>query len=104
MVEGVSCTFKGNKLIYRGGKNARVREVEYPIKFNTRKSPKHLDITIPEWEAAGVKLLGIYEVKGDELKLCLSLGRAEKERPKKFNTTQGLSVEMGLILLKRQKP
>lgn len=60
------------------------------------KAPKEIDLTP---DAGGKKLLGIYELKGDELKLCLAL--ADAGRPSEFESKEGSNRR--LVVLKREK-
>jgi uncharacterized protein (TIGR03067 family) len=70
------------------------------------KNPKQL--TIPNFEGGdpkkGVTLIGIYEVDGDELRVCAeavetaNLKEREKERPRAFDSKQGL-----LLVFRREK-
>jgi uncharacterized protein (TIGR03067 family) len=47
-------------------------------KFDSSKSPKEIDLEMPN----GVRLPGIYEIKGDELRICV-----DRARPKNFSGT-----------------
>src|SRR5262249_10630252 len=70
------------------------------IKLDPSQEPK--TVTIPNFEGGdpkeGVTLIGIYELKGDELKVCAEavetakLKEREKERPKAFDSKQGVLV------------
>jgi uncharacterized protein (TIGR03067 family) len=95
-VEATRFTFKGQKLLYRHSKDAG-KEEEGTFKVDPKKSPKQLDIT-----TKNKTLHGIYEVKGDELKLCFENGGKAENRPKKFATNK--EEELVLIVFKRQKP
>jgi uncharacterized protein (TIGR03067 family) len=69
---------------------------------------KPTTITIPNFEGGdpkqGVTLIGIYELEGDELKVCAEavetakLKEREKERPTAFDSKQGL-----LLVFQREK-
>jgi uncharacterized protein (TIGR03067 family) len=96
---GTRFTFKGDKLFIRGGANAKKGEFACSFKLDRTRSPRYLDIITPE--AGGMTLLCIYEVKGDELKVCCRLAQAEGGRPKKFETVRG--SEAVLVVFKRQK-
>jgi uncharacterized protein (TIGR03067 family) len=84
--------FKGDQVTFQigGGK-----ERTGPFKLDTKKSPKWIDMG-PKGE-----ILGIYELKGDMLRLCILAGPGKK-RPAEFKSTR----EGGetLIELKRAKP
>jgi uncharacterized protein (TIGR03067 family) len=88
--------FKGEKLLLRHSKDGG-KEVEATFKADPKKSPRHLDITI-----RNKTLYGIYEVKGDELKVCYETGDKPENRPAKFATNK--EEELVLIVFKRQKP
>jgi uncharacterized protein (TIGR03067 family) len=77
-VERTCFTFKGRKLLLRHSKDAG-KEEEGTFTADPKKSPKHLDITIKN-----KTLHGIYESKGDELKVCYETGDKRKNRPTGF--------------------
>jgi uncharacterized protein (TIGR03067 family) len=56
-------------------------------KIDGSKSPKHLDLTASVGDAKDKTRLGIYEVKGDTMKLVIAA--ADKERPAKFESPEG---------------
>jgi uncharacterized protein (TIGR03067 family) len=95
-VERTRFTFKGEKLVLRHSKDEG-KEVEATFKADPKKSPRHLDITIKN-----KTLHGIYEVKGDQLKVCYETGDKPENRPTKFATNK--EEELVLIVFKRQKP
>ncbi|MCC7085037.1 MAG: TIGR03067 domain-containing protein [Pirellulales bacterium] len=51
-------------------------------KINATKSPKTIDVVDASGPNAGKKCLGIYEIKGDELRVCFAA--AGKARPTEF--------------------
>jgi len=65
-------------------------------KLDPSKKPPHVDALIIEGGAKGVTMLGIYEIKGDTLKVCFD--PEGKERPTSFTAKAGLSAE-----IKREK-
>ncbi len=95
-VESTRFTFKAQKLLYRHSKDEGKAE-EGTFKVDPKKSPKQLDIT-----TKNKTLHGIYEVKGDELKVCFENGGKAENRPRKFATNK--EEESVLIVFKRQKP
>ncbi|HXA51034.1 MAG TPA: TIGR03067 domain-containing protein [Candidatus Acidoferrum sp.] len=60
---------------------------EGTVELNTRKKPKHFDLLFTEGPEAGNRSLGIYELKGDDWKLCLTV--TGSTRPTKFATSPG---------------
>jgi uncharacterized protein (TIGR03067 family) len=94
---GTRFTFTKDKLLIRDSKReGNDQEAQYLMADFTR-SPKHLDITIKN-----KTLHGIFEVKGDVLKVCYETGDNSANRPTKFATNR--EEELVLIVFKRQKP
>ena len=98
MVKRMRFTFRGDKLLVRGEFDDD-REDEWAYKVDSMASPKHLDCTVPQGNQL---ILGIYEVKGDELKVCLRHASSSEGRPNQFTTKPG--SELYLMVFKRQKP
>jgi uncharacterized protein (TIGR03067 family) len=61
--------------------------------------PKQLDFTPPKEKKP---ILGIYEVTGDELKVCLRHASSSEGRPTEF--VSKADSKLVLIVFKRQKP
>jgi uncharacterized protein (TIGR03067 family) len=97
-VKRMRFTFKGDKLLVKGNYDDD-REDECTYKVDPRQSPKHLDFT-PVKEKKPIR--GIYEVKGDELKVCLRHADSSEGRPTEFATKAG--SRLVLIVFKKQKP
>ena len=91
-------TFKGDKLFLKGNFKDD-REEECPYKIDPKQSPKHLDFSPPKEKSP---ILGIYEVKGDELKVCLRHAASSDGRPTEFTTKA--DSKLMLIVFKKQKP
>jgi uncharacterized protein (TIGR03067 family) len=68
-------------------------------KIDPSKKPKHSDATFTEGELTA-KTLGIYEVDGDNMKICYGL--PGKDRPTEFSSKPGSGQV--LIVYKRDKP
>ena len=82
----VGIRFVEDKMMLMGP--GRVEETAY--KLDPQRSPGHIDI---EMKNAGMKLLGIYQVDGDTLRLCIS----PNQRPASFDTAKNpdaVSVEL----------
>jgi uncharacterized protein (TIGR03067 family) len=60
-------------------------EAARPIKIDPTRSPKAIDVYIPDAMKARAHLKGIYALKGDELRICLPLS-FEAERPTRFSS------------------
>jgi uncharacterized protein (TIGR03067 family) len=56
-------------------------------KFDPTKKPAQVDAAVTEGEDKGSTMLGIYELKGDTLKVCFD--PKGKERPKEFSSKDG---------------
>jgi uncharacterized protein (TIGR03067 family) len=94
-VKRMQFTFKGDKLYIKGNFDDD-REEECPYKIDPKQSPKHLEFSPPKEKKP---ILGIYEVKGNELKLCLRHGSSSGGRPTAFQT----KTESGLVLILLKK-
>jgi uncharacterized protein (TIGR03067 family) len=70
------------------------------VTIDATKKPKEMDLVGTEGPNKDKKILAIYELTDDTLKVCYTLDG--KERPKAFATKQGT---MGFLLTyKKQKP
>jgi len=56
-------------------------------KLDGSKKPGHVDATITEGEGKGGTMLGIYELKGNSMRVCFDL--AGKDRPTSFSAKAG---------------
>ena len=72
----------------RGGETL----VELSIVYNPRAKPMTLVSTIESGQDKGQTLLAIYELHGDELRVCFA--PPGKPRPKEFSSTPGSGVLM----------
>jgi uncharacterized protein (TIGR03067 family) len=91
-------TFKGDEATVAG--NERV-EKEYPklkFKLDPATTPKCLDLGIVANGQVGINFEGIYELKDDELRLCVKV--VGKDRPLEFASPDGSAI--ALLVLKRQ--
>jgi uncharacterized protein (TIGR03067 family) len=85
-----------DKLTFKMGNDA-AHQATY--KVDPSKKPPTIDLTPEEGPEKGKVALGIYSLKGDELKICASKPGAE--RPTEFKSPAG--TEIVLIVLKRAK-
>ena len=95
MLLGSKIEVDGNKFTTKTGATA----YKGTFKIDTAQKPKTIDLTFTEGPEKGNTSLGIYELEGDQWKICLTIGA--KERPKEFAT----KVDSGLALetLQRKK-
>jgi uncharacterized protein (TIGR03067 family) len=93
-IKQVRLIFKGNNVTVNDGK----RDEEATFKLDPAKKPKEIDIT-PGGGNADQAVPGIYEMTGDDLKICFS--RPGGERPTNFDATP--ESKNSLLILKRMK-
>jgi uncharacterized protein (TIGR03067 family) len=94
-VKNVKFVFKDDTVTINDPK----REEKAKIKLDASKKPKAIDIQ-PEDKGGDKKpVLGIYELKDDELKICFAKGGGE--RPTELVSKAG--TEQSLVVLKREK-
>jgi uncharacterized protein (TIGR03067 family) len=108
LMKGYKFVFAGNKLTWDAAigmmsKSGKItaHDGEFPcdFKIDPSKKPKHIDITL-HLKKGDRTVLGIYEVKGDALKLCY-FGSITGNRPTEFSTNDNLNI--GYITLTRAK-
>jgi len=96
----VRLVFKGEKVTVEGNDEVRKETSGFSFKLDQTTTPRLIDIKITDGEQKDTLVEGIYELKGDELKICVRIGG--KERPTKFESPEGSNLV--LVVLKRQKP
>jgi uncharacterized protein (TIGR03067 family) len=92
--------FKDDVVIVEGSDAVRKEYARLKVKIDPTTTPKIMDFTV----AAGVQkdavLEGIYELKGDQLRICAKV--FGQDRPGEFASPEGSSIV--LLTLKRQAP
>jgi uncharacterized protein (TIGR03067 family) len=101
-VKNLELVVKGDQFTFTGvapltGKAGRLTGT-----IDASTTPKCIDLKVEAGSLKGTVLEGIYEWKGDELKLCLFWASGERIRPLEFETKAGSNRV--LFVLKRQKP
>lgn len=76
-------------------------ELKGDLILNPAKAPKHLDYVHQEGPLRDKKWEGVYELKGDTLKICYAEADSEKERPTEFKTRK--DSKLLFLELKREK-
>jgi uncharacterized protein (TIGR03067 family) len=95
-VKSLKLTIDGEKYTVKVGD-----EVEKgTAKIDPTKKPKTMDISPTEGPNKGKKILAIYQIDGDALKVCYRLG--EGDRPEEFKSTA--ENKLFLVNYKREKP
>jgi uncharacterized protein (TIGR03067 family) len=95
-LKNLKITFAGNKFTVKKGDKVVQAGTQ---KLDPSKSPKAVDATVTEGNGKGRKMLGIYEIEGDTLKVCFD--PEGKKRPTEFKSTAGSSTV--LIVHKRAR-
>jgi uncharacterized protein (TIGR03067 family) len=100
LAKDLQFVFKGDTATVEGNANVRKDYATLTFKLDPSVTPKQLDLTVKAGGQKDAVMQGIYELKGDELRLCvLVFGR---DRPTEFAAPAG-SVT-ALVVLKREKP
>jgi uncharacterized protein (TIGR03067 family) len=93
-------TFKGKEVSVDGDDEVKKDYGKFTVKLDPSTKPKCIDIVVVAGEQKDSVIEGIYELKGDELRLCARV--VGKERPDKFASPEGQNI--ALVVLKRVKP
>jgi uncharacterized protein (TIGR03067 family) len=102
VVQKMKWTVKGDKLtLSLPGRDGKPATKEFRFKLGPTKSPRTIDLTALDGPYKGTVSLGIYELDGDTLKLCVSNNPRKKDRPGAFDSPPG--SQMGLFTMKRGK-
>jgi uncharacterized protein (TIGR03067 family) len=94
-VKDTVLTFQGDGAITNTGGGLE----KAAVKADPTRSPKEIDVTPKEGRDKGKTFAGVYEVKGDELRVCSS--QPGKERPTELLSKAGSGWT--LMILKRVK-
>lgn len=89
---------KGNRISVEGNDAVQKDYGQVEFKLDPRTTPPCIDLTVSVGGQKGATLEGIYQVKGNELKLCVQV--FGNERPGKFESPAGKSV--ALVVLKKK--
>jgi uncharacterized protein (TIGR03067 family) len=85
----------GEKIVFKDGDETHTGA----LKLDPTKTPRTFDLTPDDGPEKGKTTRGIYEIKGDEMRVCH--GDAGADRPKEFASKQGSGL--ALVTLKRAK-
>ena len=100
-VKAVKLTFaEADRMIFIATKNTGKHE--YSVKLGASKKPKTIDMKALDGRSKGDVLLGIYQLDGDALKLCVASDPKINDRPSRFTSEVG--SKNFLYTFKRAKP
>jgi uncharacterized protein (TIGR03067 family) len=91
--------FKGDQITVGGNDEVKKEYAKVEFKLDPGTAPKCLDIKVLGGIQKDAALEGIYELKGDKLKICVKV--QGKDRPDKFASPEGTGI--ALLVLQREK-
>jgi uncharacterized protein (TIGR03067 family) len=97
---GFRFVVKDDVAVIEGNKAVKKEYARIKLKLDPSATPRLVDITVGGGSQAGAVIEGIYELKGDEWRICARV--LGKERPLEFGSPEGSSIV--LLVLGRQKP
>jgi uncharacterized protein (TIGR03067 family) len=100
LAKQLRCTFKGNTVTVQGDDEVLKDYPTLTFKLEPSTTPKQVDMTVKTGLQKDAVLEGIYELKDDELRICVRV--FGKDRPTEFTSPSGESI--ALLVLKREKP
>ncbi len=95
----ISFACKDDVFTVRGDAAVRKEYARLTFTLDPSTTPKCVDLTVAGGVQKDAKLEGIYELKGDELRLCVKVFGSD--RPTELKSPEGASIV--LLTLKRQK-
>ena len=95
----ISFACKDDVLTVQGDGAVRKEYAKLTFTLDPSTTPKIVDLTVAGGVQKDAKLEGIYELKGDELRLCVKVFGSD--RPTEFKSPAGASI--ALLTLKRKK-
>ena len=97
--KGFNFVFKGDVATIEGNDAVQKEYAKIRVKLDLSTMPKMMDITVLGGIQKDAVIESIYELKGDELKICAKV--FGKERPSEFASPAGSSI--ALLVLKREE-
>jgi uncharacterized protein (TIGR03067 family) len=89
--------FKGDQAVVTGNQAIEKEYAKLKFKLDPTTTPRCADITVAGGVQLNAVIEGIYELKGDELRLCLKV--FGQDRPLEFASPAGSSI--ALLVMKR---
>jgi uncharacterized protein (TIGR03067 family) len=99
LVAALKFSIKDDKIVIKGDEEVVKMYAKGALKLDPSTTPKSVDFKAGEGSEKGAVIEGIYELKGDEFRICAKL--AGKDRPTEFASKEG--TQTVLIVLKRDK-
>jgi uncharacterized protein (TIGR03067 family) len=97
-IKDLKVAVEGDKMTIKGEGEELKKYPTATLKIDPGTTPKVMDVTIAAGSEKGTTFEGIYELKGDEWKACVKLG---KDRPTKLESEAGSNTV--LVVFKREK-
>jgi RNA polymerase sigma factor (sigma-70 family) len=97
-LKNATWVFEKEKLLVKIKKEDKTLDISY--KLDPEKNPKTIDFKLKAEAARERNIEGIYELKGDDLTICIPSGR-DNPRPTELEVKEG--SERSLVVLKRVK-
>jgi uncharacterized protein (TIGR03067 family) len=95
-IKGTTLTIKGDKYIVK----VKDKTHEVSFKLDAKQNPRHMDMYFPDGKDAPKLAKGIYELKGDTLRICRAQPTGE-DRPRDF-VTEGVAGRF-IVTWKKQE-
>ena len=99
IIENLKCVIKGDRLTFGGIQPLTDKFSELTIKIDVSTTPRCIDLKVQAGSLKDDVLEGVYQCKGDELKICFYVGKGN--RPLEFKAEGG--SDRVLFVLKREK-
>jgi uncharacterized protein (TIGR03067 family) len=100
LVEHLKLEFQGGRLTFKDIAPLTDKASRLAVTLDPTTDPRCIDLTVEVGSLKGDVFEGAYKLTGDELTLCLHLGKGN--RPVEFTTKDGSNRV--LLVLKRDKP
>jgi uncharacterized protein (TIGR03067 family) len=91
---------KGEEAVIEGNDRVQKEYAKIRLQIDPAANPRVVDITVTGGVQKDAVVQGIYERKGDELRICARV--FGNDRPTEFASPEGSSIV--LLVLKREKP
>jgi uncharacterized protein (TIGR03067 family) len=100
LIQNLKFVFKEDQFTFAGDEILMKKLTKVTVKIDAGTTPKCIDLKVEAGDLKGLLLEGIYECKGDDLKICVA--EEPGNRPLEFESKKGSNRVV--FFLKRQKP